>query len=315
MKQRTIGRSGLRVSEIGLGCNNFGGRIDFDASREVVHAALDAGINFFDTADGYGNKGGSERILGRILSEKRNDVVIATKCGATMDDAAGKPGASRRYIMSAVEDSLRRLDTDWIDLYYIHWPDPQTPIDETLRALDDLIHQGKVRYIGSSNFPAWQAVEAEWVARELGLNRFICAQNEYSLLKRDVERELLPALAEYKLGLVPYFPLANGLLTGKYQRDKAAPEGSRLAAWSQLGESYVTEENWNVIERLEAFCAERNHCLLELAFSWLLAQPQTASVIAGATKPEQIRQNAAAADWRLSADELDEISYLLSKQP
>lgn len=312
MKQRTVGRSGLRVSEIGLGCNNFGSRIDFDASREVVHAALDAGITFFDTADGYGNRGGSERILGSILSDKRNDVVIATKCGATMDDAVGNPGASRRYIMSAVEDSLRRLDTDWIDLYYIHWPDPQTPIDETLRALDDLIHQGKVRYIGSSNFPAWQVVEAEWVARDLGLNRFICAQNEYSLIERAAERELLPALAQYGLGLVPYFPLANGLLTGKYQRDKAAPEGSRLAAWQDLGKSYMTEENWDVVERLQAFCTDRQHNLLELAFSWLLAHPQTASVIAGATKPEQVRQNAAAAEWRLNADELDEIALQLS---
>ncbi|HET7306763.1 MAG TPA: aldo/keto reductase [Gammaproteobacteria bacterium] len=311
MKQRNIGKSGLRVSEIGLGCNNFGGRIDLDASQKVVHAALDAGINFFDTADTYGNKGGSETFLGRILGDRRKDVVLATKFGSVMDEARGLRGASRRYIMRAVEDSLRRLGTDWIDLYYIHWPDPHTPINETLRALDDLVHQGKVRYIGSSNFPAWQVVEAEWVARELGTNHFVCAQNEYSLIERDVERELLPALAAYHLGMIPYFPLASGLLTGKYRRDKAAPEGSRLAQWSQLGDRYMTDQNWNRIERLQAFCAERGRSLLELAFRWLLAHPQVASVIAGATKPEQMAQNAKAADWVLTADDVAAINELL----
>lgn len=312
MKKRTLGRSGLRVSEIGLGCNNFGGRIDFDASQKVVHAALDAGINFFDTADSYGNKGGSEQILGRVLGEARKDVVLATKCGSSMDDSDEKPGASRRYIMRAAEDSLRRLDTDWIDLYYIHWPDPSTPIDETLRALDNLVHQGKVRYIGSSNFPAWQVVEAEWVARELGLNHFICAENEYSLVERDAERALLPALAAYDIGLIPYFPLASGLLTGKYRRDEAAPEDSRLAQWSRLGDRYMTDRNWNALERLRAFCDEHDRSLLELAFAWLLAHGQVASVIAGATKPEQITQNAQAADWRLSADDVAEIDRRLS---
>lgn len=214
--------------------------------------------------------------------------------------------------MTAVEDSLRRLRTDHIDVYYIHWPDPRTPIDETLRALDDLVRHGKVRYIGSSNFPAWQIVEAEWIARELGLNRFICAQNEYSLIERTVEREVLPALSAYGLGLVPYFPLASGLLTGKYRRDKAAPQESRLAHRSSLGDRYMTDENWNRIERLQTFCAERGHSLLELAFNWLLARPQVASVIAGATRPEQIEQNAKSADWRLSPDELDEIDKLLT---
>lgn len=312
MKLRNFGRSGLQVSEVGLGCNNFGGRIDFDASKKVVHAALDAGIDFFDTADSYGNKGGSESILGRALGDTRKDIVLATKVGSTMDEAGTRRGASRRYILSAVEDSLRRLDTDWIDLYYIHWPDPRTPIDETLRALDDLVRQGKVRYIASSNFPAWQVVEAEWVARELGTNHFIGAENEYSLLERDAERELLPALADYDLGMVPYFPLASGLLTGKYQRDEAAPKDSRLAQWSRLGERYLTADNWNVVERLQTFCEQRDHGLLELAFSWLLARPQVASVIAGATRPEQVEQNVKAAQWRLTADDLAEIDRQLS---
>jgi aryl-alcohol dehydrogenase-like predicted oxidoreductase len=311
MKQRTLGHSGLQVSEIGLGCNNFGGRIDLDASRTVVHAALDAGITFFDTADVYGDKGGSEEYLGRILGERRKDVVLATKFGSAMDEATGRKGASRRYIMMAVEASLKRLGTDWIDLYYVHWPDPLTPIDETLRALDDLVRQGKVRYIGSSNFPAWQVVEAEWIAREVHLNHFICAENEYSLLVRDAERELLPALSAYGLGLVPYFPLASGLLTGKYRRGQEAPRDSRLAQWSSLGERYLTDENWDILERLQRFCAERGHSLLELAFSWLLARPQVASVIAGATKPEQIEQNAKVADWALSPDEAEAVDRLI----
>lgn len=314
MKQRALGHSGLQVSEVGLGCNNFGGRVDLKASREVVHAALDAGINFFDTADSYGDKGGSENFLGRILDDKRKNVIVATKVGSPMDDATDRKDASRRHIMLAVEDSLRRLKTDWIDLYYIHWPDPLTPIDETLRALDDLIRQGKIRYAGSSNLAAWQVVEAEWVARELGINRFICAQNEFSLVERAAERELLPALAAYGLGLVPYFPLASGLLTGKYRRGEAAPEGTRFAQWENLGNRYMTEANWTVVENLTAWCDERGRSLLELAFAWLLAHPQVSSVIAGATKPAQIEQNAKAADWRLTNDELAEINRLLSNE-
>ncbi|MGH8428203.1 MAG: aldo/keto reductase [Gammaproteobacteria bacterium] len=312
MEQRKLGKSGLLVSEVGLGCNNFGGRIDFDASRKVVHAALDAGVNFFDTADVYGDKGGSETFLGRILGDKRKDVVIATKFSSVMDEARGHRGASRRYVRMAVEDSLRRLKTDWIDLYYVHWPDPLTPIEETLRALDDLVHDGKVHYIGTSNFPAWQVVEADWTARDLRLNPFICAQSEYSLIERDAERELLPALEAYGLGLIPYFPLASGLLTGKYQRNKSAPKDSRLANWKNLGERYMTNKNWELIEKLKAFCKGRDRSLLELAFSWLLAHPQVSSVIAGATKPEQVKQNVKAAGWRLSADDVSEINRQLS---
>lgn len=196
------------------------------------------------------------------------------------------------------------MKTDWIDVYYLHWPDPLTPMEETLRALDDLVHAGKVRYIGACNLAAWQVVEAEWLARELGTHHFICTQNEFSLVERRPEKELLPALAAYGLGLVPYFPLASGLLTGKYKRGKSAPKGSRFAAWQTLGERYLTRENWELIERLEAWAAERDHTLLDLAFAWLLDQPEVASVIAGATKPQQVRQNAKAAGWQLTAEDL-----------
>jgi aryl-alcohol dehydrogenase-like predicted oxidoreductase len=311
MKTRALGPSGLQVSEVGLGCNNFGGRIDEGATRKVIDAALDAGIDFFDTADSYGNYGGSETLLGRILGERRKDVVLATKFGSSMSKDVTRHNGSRRYIMQAVEDSLRRLQTDWIDVYYLHWPDPQTPVEETLRALDDLVRGGKVRYIGACNLAAWQVVEAEWTARELGTHRFACAQNEYTLVERAPDAELLPALAAYRLSLVPYFPLASGLLTGKYHRDKPAPDDSRFAQWQALGERYQTASHWDRVEKLEAWCKVRGHTLLELAFAWLLAHGEVASVIAGATKPEQVAQNAKAADWRLDADDLAEIDKVL----
>jgi len=306
MKTRTLGRSGLQVSEIGLGCNNFGARLDEAGTRDVVHAALEAGINFFDTADVYGNKGGSEKLLGKVLGKRRDDVVLATKFASPMSDEVTRRNASRRYIMRAVEASLERLQTDWIDVYYLHWPDPLTPIEETLRALDDLIRAGKVRYIGACNLAAWQLVEADWLARELGTHRFICAQNEYSLVHRSPETELLPALAAYGLGLIPYFPLASGLLTGKYKRDERAPSDSRFAHWTGLGDRYQTADNWDRVERLESWCAQRDRSLLELAFAWLLARPEVESVIAGATTPEQIRQNVHTSELHLAeADRVD----------
>jgi aryl-alcohol dehydrogenase-like predicted oxidoreductase len=311
MELRNLGNSGLLVTEIGLGCNNFGFRIDIEDSRAVVNKALDLGITFFDTADVYGNRGGSETILGQVLGSRRKDIVLATKFGKPMDDARTMTGASRRYILFAVEESLRRLGTDWIDLYHVHSPDSVTPIEETLRTLEDLIQQGKVRYIGCSNFPAWQVAEARWTAKELGINSFVSCQDEYSLLVRNIERELLPAIESYGLGLLPYFPLASGLLTGKYKRDEAPPEGTRFAEWKSIVDRYATKANWDAIERLQKFCTKRNHSLLELAISWLLSKPAVSSVIAGATRPEQLEQNAAAGNWRLTPEELAEIDRLL----
>lgn len=313
MRTRALGSSGLQVSELGLGCNNFGGRLDEAGTRAVVDAALDAGINFFDTSDSYGNYGGSETLLGKILGGRRNDVILATKFGSPMREGTTRRDASRRYIMQAVEASLGRLRTDWIDVYWLHWPDPLTPMEETLRALDDLIHAGKVRYIGACNLAAWQMVDAEWIARELGVHHFICAQNEFSLVQRNAAKELLPALSAHRLGLVPYFPLASGLLTGKYHRDAALPEGSRFAqeASKRLGDRYLTEANWACIEKLDAWCKTHGHGLLQLAFAWLLAHRQVASVIAGATRPEQIAQNAKAVEWQLDADMLAEVDALL----
>jgi aryl-alcohol dehydrogenase-like predicted oxidoreductase len=310
MEQRNLGKSGLLVSLVGLGCNNFGNWIDRAASQLVVDKALDLGITLLDTADVYGNMGGSETILGEILGARRKSIVLATKFGLPMDKAETLKGGSRRYVMTAVEASLTRLKTDWIDYYQLHRPDALTPIDETLRALDDLIHQGKVRYIGCSNLAAWQAVEATWSARAAGINGFIACQDEYSLLVRGIERELLPAIQAYGLGLLPYFPLASGLLTGKYKRNTALPASSRLTTTQRLADRFMTDDNWPIVERLESFAAERGHNLLELAFSWLAGRPGVASVIAGATKPEQLAQNVAAVGWRLTPDELAEVDRI-----
>jgi aryl-alcohol dehydrogenase-like predicted oxidoreductase len=316
MEQRNLGGSGLPVSVVGLGCNNFGGRIDIEATRRVVHKALDLGITFFDEADTYGDpRGASESCLGRILGERRKDIVLATKFARPMDRAARLQGASRRYIMAAVEASLKRLDTDWIDLYQQHQPDPATPIEETLRALDDLVRQGKVRYIGCSTLANWQVVEAQWTAKHLGLHRFISCQEEYSLLQRRLDQEMLPVLDAYGLGLIPFAPLANGLLTGKYRRGAPLPEGARLNYMERAAERYLTADNWTILERLERFCAERGHSLLELAIGWLLHRPHVASVIAGATRPEQVEANVHAASWALTADDMREIDRLTTPQP
>jgi aryl-alcohol dehydrogenase-like predicted oxidoreductase len=312
VRQRNLGTSGLLVSLVGLGCNNFGGRIDLEASRKVVHKALDLGITLFDTADVYGNQGGSETCLGAILGDRRKEIVLATKFAMPMDQDGTLKGASRRYIMSAVEASLKRLKTDWIDLYQVHQPDPLTPIEETLRALDDLVRHGKVRYIGCSNFPAWQVVAAHWTSRHHNLNAFVSCQDEYSLLVHDIERELVPAMTQYGLGLLPYFPLASGLLTGKYKRD-AKPEGARLSYMQDLADRYMTETNWSIVERLAAFAAKRDRSVLELAFSWLAARPAVSSIIAGATKPEQVELNVKAADWALTAEEVEEIDKITSR--
>ena len=309
MEIRNLGRSGLRVSLVGLGCNNFG-MLDIESSRKVIHRALDLGITLFDTADVYGNKGGSEQQLGEILGPRRKDIVLATKFGMQMDDAGVKLGGSRRYIMEAVEASLKRLKTDWIDLYQLHRADALTPIEETLGALDDLVRQGKVRYIGCSNLASWQVVDAAWTSRDRRLDYFICAQDEYSLLVRDIERELIPALKAERMGLLPYFPLASGLLTGKYRHGAEIPAGTRMSVMKRLADRYMTERNWSIVGGLEAFCAERGHSMLELAFSWLAAREPVTSIIAGATKPEQIEHNVRAASWTLSADDLAEVDRL-----
>jgi aryl-alcohol dehydrogenase-like predicted oxidoreductase len=307
---RNLGRSGLRVSAIGLGCNNFGGRIDLEASRAVIHKALDLGITLFDTADVYGERGGSETVMGQILGDDRKRIVLASKFCMPMDEAGVLAGASRRYIMSAVEASLKRLKTDWIDLYQLHRPDPLTPIEETLRALDDLVRQGKVRYVGCSNLVSWEVVEAEWVAKTQGLTPFVSCQDEYSLLVRDAEASLLPAARKYGLGLLPYFPLASGLLTGKYRRNKEMPADARLTKTERLANRYLTDRNWERSEKLIDFAEARGHTVLELAFSWLLAQTPVSSVIAGATKPEQLEQNVVAGTWSLTAAELSELDAI-----
>ena len=312
MELRNLGRSGLRVSLVGLGCNNFGMRLDANQTADVVNAALDAGITLFDTADMYGGRGDSERFLGKALGAKRSEIVLASKFGMAMDDEGIKIGAARRYIMQAVEDSLSRLGTDWIDLYQLHQFDPLTPIDETLRALDDLIRDGKVRYVGSSNLPAWRSTEAEFIARELGTNKFISCQEEWNVLNRAIEQDVVPMMETYGLGMLPYFPLASGLLTGKYKKD-SMPEGARLTDMPRFANrGYVTEANFAKVERLENFANQRGHSVLELAFSWLAAQKVTGSVIAGATKSEQIKSNVAAANWKMTAEELAEIDKLLA---
>lgn len=310
MQFRNLGRSGLRVSLVGLGCNNFGGRIDDAAAAKVVDAAIEHGITLFDTADIYGNRGGSETVLGTLLGARRKDIVLATKFGMDMNDAGTMKGGSRRYIMNAVEASLRRLRTDWIDLYQMHRFDPLTPVEETLRTLEDLISQGKVRYIGCSNFAPWQIADAAWSARDLGVTGFASAQDEYSLLKRGAESDLIPAATHYGMGLLPYFPLANGLLTGKYKRNAPMPEGARMTREAPRAAEVLTEANWEKTEKLTAFCEARAKTLVGLAFSWLAAQPVISSVIAGATRPEQIAANVKAAEWALTAEELAEIDAI-----
>jgi aryl-alcohol dehydrogenase-like predicted oxidoreductase len=312
MEYRLLGQSGLEVSLVGLGCNNFGGMkatLDTEGARKVVHAALDAGVTLFDTSDSYGRNGGSEITLGEVLGPRRKDIVLATKFASPMNrEKDSRYSASRRYIMSAVEDSLRRLKTDWIDLYQYHFPDPRTPIEETLRALDDLVKSGKVRYLGCSNLPAWQLVDASWTSRHFGLHKLLSTQAELSLLSRDTEASLFPALKATGMTLLPYFPLASGLLTGKYRKGQDAPENSRLSM--PYFQSRMTEEKLDKVEKLIAFAEARGHTILELAMSWLAAEPLVSSIIAGATRPEQVKANVEAVGWKLSAEERAEVDGL-----
>lgn len=309
MRMRRLGTSGLKVSEVGLGCNNFGMRIDQKATQGVVDAALDAGITFFDTADIYGATK-SEEFLGKALGKRRGDIVLATKFGMKIGDDPRRMGGSRRWILRAVEDSLTRLGTDWIDLYQFHQPDADTPIDETLRALDDLVTQGKVRYIGNSNFTGWQIADADWTAA--GGTRFVSAQNLFSLLERKVEHEVLPAAEHFGLGFLPFFPLASGLLSGKYRRGEPPPNDSRLAAWGSRGAAALSDRNFDKVEKLTGWAQDRGHTILELAFAWLLGHPAVSSVIAGATTAEQVRTNAATAAWALTPEEVKEVGDLVA---
>jgi aryl-alcohol dehydrogenase-like predicted oxidoreductase len=314
MTYRRLGSSGLVVSTIGLGCNNVGRKLDADGTRAVVDAAFDAGITLFDTADIYGTPhGASEELLGLALKGRRDEIVLATKFGM---DMAGMNGAdrgargSRGYILRAVEASLRRLDTDYIDLYQIHAPDAETPIEETLAALDDLVRAGKVRYLGNSNFAGWQLADADWTARAAGYSAFISAQNQYSLLHRGVEAEIIPACEHFGLGFLPFFPLASGLLSGKYRRGQKAAAGTRLA--QERYQPWLDGADWDLIEALTAFGAERGHSLLDVAIAGLAARPAVTSVIAGATTADQIRANAAAGTWDLTPQEAADLDTLLS---
>ncbi len=310
MEERNFGRCGLRGSVVGLGCNNFGWSIDKEASRKVVDKAFDLGVTFFDTAHFYGAApGDSEIVLGELLKGRRQEIVLGTKFGHPFTGPR-KIDNSRRYILDALEGGLKRLQTDWIDIYMIHVSDPTTPMEEILRALDEIVKSGKARYIACCNLPAWRVVEAKWLARELNGHSFIAAQNEYSLLNRNVEKELLPALQEYGMGFIPYFPLASGLLTGKYLSGSAS--GRLQDNWLNLGKKFLTETNRTCVRKLDEYAKAHGRGMLELAMSWISQRPSVTSVIAGATTAEQLEQNVSAIGWKLNADELLEIDAIVA---
>src|ERR1700694_5557226 len=309
LEVRRVGGSGLLVTVLGLGCNNFGRRLDAEGSTRVVHAALDAGVTFFDTADIYSD-GSSEEILGAALKGRRADVVLATKFGGPRGPSPYRRGGSRRRIRMAVEDSLRRLNTDWIDLYQMHFPDESTPIDESLQTLDDLVHEGKIRYAGCSQFSPLQMTEAEWSARTHGSVRFCSVQHEYSWVRRKAEEAVVPVCARYDIGLIPFYPLAGGLPTGKYQRGQPAPGSTRLGRVPALGAEMLQEQNFDIVDALQRFAVEHSCSILDIAIGGLAAQPQVVSVIPGAMSPEQVNANVRAALWRPSPDELEELNRI-----
>ncbi len=324
MEYRRLGKSGLLVSEIGLGGNNFGGRIGEQESISVIHKALDLGINFIDTADIY-SQGNSEVCVGKAVKGKRSDVIIATKFAGPMGTLPNDRGTSRYHILKAVEASLKRLSTDYIDLYYVHMPDAATPIEETLRTLNDLVRSGKVRYIGCSNFAAWQLSEALWTSRVNNLESFVVIQSQYNLLNRNIELELVPCCQSYGIGVVPWGPLASGFLTGKYQRGKPAPAGTRLASQQPppsrppagqpagrpiMFAPILTDSNFDKLEKMQEFSIKHGHNVGELAIAWLLSHTWLSSVIAGATSPEQVSFNVTAANWKLTAQETGELNQL-----
>ena len=309
VEYRQLGNSGLQVSTIGLGTNNFGGRLDAEATALVINHALDVGINMIDTANSYGG-GLSEEYIGRALKGKRQQAIVATKVASRVAEGPNQTGASRQHILAEVENSLQALSTGYIDLYQIHFPDPNTPIEETLRALDSLVQAGKVRYVGCSNFMAWQVCEAHWTSTSRGLTPFVSVQPRYSMLYRNVEAELVPFCQAYGIGILPYFPLENGFLTGKYRRGQSAPDGTRLAGNDR---GMFTDANFDLLEGLESFATERGHTVLDLAFAWLLANSAVSSVIAGATKPEQVVANAKSSGWDLDSDDMAELDTLLGR--
>lgn len=315
METRKIGS--LEVSIVGLGCNNFGMRIDEDRTKVVVDAAIEAGINFFDTADVYGMRGRSEEFLGKALGSRRDEVLIATKFGSPMADDGQSQGGSGRWIRQAVEDSLRRLGTDRIDLYQLHSPDANTPQEETLAALDELVRAGKLREIGCSNFGSTLIDEAQSVSKDKELARYASVQNNYSLLERGVEKKVLPACERHGMGFLPYFPLASGLLTGKYRSPDDLPEGTRLATMAQAipdrAKQVLSDENFAIVGKLRAFAEEKGHTLLELAMSWLASRPVIASVIAGATNADQVKANVASVGWKMTNEEMDQVGELATR--
>jgi len=312
MEYNNLGHSGLKVSAVGLGCMNFGAMNDAAESAAIVHKALDLGVNLFDTADVYGERGKSEQFLGKALGERRQEVIVATKfAGPMSSERFDMQGGSRRYIMQAVEASLARLGTDYIDLYQMHRYDDDTPIEETLRALDDLVAQGKVRYIGCSNYKAWQITDAAWTANTANLNNYVSVQNRYSLLTRDIEAEVVPVCEQFGLGILPYFPLESGLLTGKYRKGEDFPEGTRLALWKNFAaDAFASAEKFDKVEALQDLCERHDHTMLDMAMGWLASRPQVSSVIAGVTSIEQLEQNVSAGSWCPDDEELAEIDEI-----
>ena len=314
MQYRKLGNSGLDISTVGIGTNNFGRRMDLNATQKVIHKAIDLGINFFDTSNTYGNQLSEEYIGKTITKDIRRNIIIATKFGMDMGGIPNNIGASRKHILEQVDDSLKRLNTDYIDLYQIHVPDPHTPILETLTTLNDLVRSGKVRYIGCSNFAGWQIAQAMETSRKESLEAFVSNQPEYSMLNRSIETEILPACENYKLGILPFFPLANGFLTGKYKRNQPPPSGTRLSESAESANAYFTSKNFDIIEKLEQLANDASHTVTELAISWLLSNNNVSSVISGATKTSQLEINAKAADWDLETDVLDEIEIILNSK-
>lgn len=309
MRYRRLGNSGLLVSEIGLGGNTFGWRVDERTSIDIINHAIDMGVNYIDTADIY-DQGSSEEFVGKAVKRKRHQIIIGTKFGRAMGDGPNEKGGSRYYILKAVDASLKRLQTDYIDLYQMHEPDPMTPIEETLRALSDIVTIGKVRYIGSSNFAAWQLNEALWTSRINNLHSFVTEQPRYNIIDRNIEADLVPCCQAHNIGIIPWGPLAGGFLTGKYRQGQRAPSEWRLATPIRMYGNIFTEANWSKLARLETFVAESGHTVGELAIAWLLAKPWVSTVIAGARDIDQVSENVGAADWKLTAEEVAKVDVL-----